>query len=183
MKTYSEYSDESLFSLVQNGDNTAFDVLYERFFPLLYIHALRKLQDEQEAKDLVQDTFTALYQKRESIGALQNFSGYLYVSLKNNILNFLEKKNVRINYLENIEVQQGYSAVENYVFEKELQTQIEEGIDLLPEKMRLVFELSRYEHLSHKEIGEQLNISDKTVKRQIVNALKIIRSKINFLLF
>ncbi|MDR2285308.1 MAG: RNA polymerase sigma-70 factor [Sphingobacterium sp.] len=183
MKTYSEYSDELLFSLVQNGDNAAFDILYERFFPLLYIHALRKLQDTQEAKDLVQDTFTILYQKRAEVGQLQNFSGYLYISLKNNILNFLEKKNVRSNYLENMDAQQAYSPVENYVFEKELQTQIEEGIDLLPEKMRLVFELSRYEHLSHKEIGEQLNISDKTVKRQIVNALKIIRSKINFLFF
>lgn len=183
MKTYSGYSDEYLFSLVQHGDNVAFDVLYERFFPLLYVHALRKLDDAQEAKDLVQDTFTALYQKREIIGELQNFSGYLYVSLKNNILNFLEKKNVRSSYLETLDQQQSYSSVEGYVFEKELKAQIEEGIDLLPEKMRLVFELSRFEHLSHKEIGEQLNISDKTVKRQIVNALKIIRSKINLLFF
>lgn len=183
MKTYSEYSDEYLFSLVQHGDNAAFDILYERFFPLLYVHALGKLQDQQEAKDLVQDTFIVLYQKKEALGEIANFSGYLYVLLKNKILNFLEKKKVRSNYLENLGAQQSYSSVENYVFEKELKEQIEQGLDLLPEKMRLVFEMSRFEHLSHKEIGEQLNISDKTVKRQIVNALKIIRSKINLLFF
>ena len=183
MKTYSGYSDEYLFSLVQKGDNAAFDVLYERFFSLLYIHALRKVQDAQEAKDLVQDAFVSLYQKKESLGEIENFSGYLYVLLKNKILNFLEKKNVRSSYLQSIDTQLSQGSVENYVFEKELREQIEEGIELLPEKMRLVFEMSRYEHLSHKEIGEQLNISDKTVKRQIVNALKIIRSKINFLFF
>lgn len=183
MKTYSAYSDEYLFSLSQNGDNAAFDVLYERFFSLLYVHALRKLQDSQEAKDLVQDTFTVLYQKKETLGEIANFSGYLYVLLKNKILNFLEKKKVRTNYLESVDSHQAHSSIENYVFEKELRAQIEEGINLLPEKMRLVFEMSRFDHLTHKEIGEQLNISDKTVKRQIVNALKIIRSKINLLFF
>lgn len=183
MKTYIKYSDEYLFSLVQKGDNAAFDVLYERFFSLLYIHALRKVQDAQEAKDLVQDTFIILYQKKETLGDIDNFSGYLYVLLKNKILNFLEKKKVRSSYLEHLDAWPLQSSTENYVFEKELRAQIEEGVDLLPEKMRLVFEMSRHEHLSHKEIGEQLNISDKTVKRQIVNALKIIRSKINLLFY
>lgn len=183
MKTYSEYSDEHLFSLVQGGDNRAFEALYERFFPLLYVHACRKLNDTQDAKDMVQDTFATLYQKKESLEKIDNFSGYLYVLLKNKILNFLEKQNVRGNYLETLDFQHSHSTVEHYIFEKELRSQIEEGIDLLPEKMRLVFEMSRFAYLSHKEIGEQLNISDKTVKRQIVNALKIIRSKINLLFF
>ncbi len=183
MKAYSGYSDEHLFSLVQKGDNAAFDVLYERFFSLLYVHALRKLQDAQEAKDLVQETFITLYQKKEALGEIENFSGYLYVLLKNKILNFLEKKKVRSNYLDHLDTLSLHNSTESYVFEKELRTQIEEGIELLPEKMRLVFEMSRFDYLSHKEIGEKLNISDKTVKRQIVNALKIIRSKINFLFF
>lgn len=183
MKIYGEYSDEYLFSLAQKGENPAFDVLYERFFPILYVHAYQKLNDAQEAKDIVQDTFINLYQKKEKLGVIENFSGYIYILLKNRILNFFEKQHVRGSYLNTLDRQQAYSDVESYVFERELRGQIEEGLKLLPEKMRLVFELSRFEHLSHKEIGDQLNISDKTVKRQIVNALKIIRSKLHFIFF
>lgn len=175
-------NDEDLFSLVQGGDNNAFDILYERFFPILYIHALKKTGNKQDAKDLVQDTFIALYSKKDSIGHIQNFSAYLYVLLKNNILNFWEKQNVRSKYLETTAFNESYSPVENYLFEKELKQQIESGVELLPKKMREIFELSRNQHLSNKNIGNQLNISDKTVKRQITNALKIIRNKLNFFL-
>lgn len=188
MKLYEGYSDEQLFSKVKKGDNEAFTVLFERFFPILLIHALHKLNDSQDAKDIVQETFITLYQKKDSINIKKNFSGYVYRILKNKILNFISKKNVRANYQELIEQESAFdfsehNDVDSYVFENELKKQIEEGIDLLPEKMRVVFEMSRFEHLSHKEIADQLNISDKTVKRQIVNALKIIRSKIHFFFF
>ena len=183
MKNHNDHSDEILFSLVQQGDDKAFDVLYNRFFPLLYIHACHKINDKQEARDIVQDTFISLYEKKENIGTIQNFSAYIYVLLKNRILNFIEKSKVRSRYIEHFTFQDSYSHVENYVFEKELENQINAGIELLPDKMRTVFELSRFQQLSHKEIGEQLDISDKTVKRQIVNALKIIRNKITFLFF
>lgn len=188
MKIYEGYSDEQLFSKVKKGDNGAFTALYERFFPILLIHALHKLQNSQDAKDIVQETFLALYQKKDGIDIQKNFSGYIYQVLKNKILNFISKQNVRANYQEQIEQESVFDVseqndVDSYVFENELKKQIEEGIDLLPEKMRQVFEMSRFEQLSHKEIANQLNISDKTVKRQIVNALKIIRSKIHLFFF
>lgn len=179
MKKYSEFNDEYLFSMSQNGDDDAFHVLYVRFFPMLYVHAQQKIGDSQDAKDLIQDIFTNLYYKKEELGQINNFSGYLYVLLKNRILNFIAKKSVRVNYLEKLDFNTSIRDVESYVFERELQEQIENGVKFLPEKMRQVFIMSRYEHLSHKEIGERLDISDKTVKRQIVNALKIIKSKLH----
>ena len=183
MDSYRTHTDETLFSLAQQGDNRAFDTLYERFFPILYVHAFQKLGDNQDAKDIVQDTFTALFHKKEEIGSVKNFAGYLYTLLKNKTLNFIEKKNVRRMYLDSLPFNETHSATESYIFEKELRGQIEEGINLLPEKMRVVFEMSRFQHLSHKEIGDQLDISDKTVKRQIVNALKIIKSRLHLLFF
>lgn len=152
LEKYATYSDEDLFSLVQLGDNMAFDTLYDRFFPILYIHAFKKTGNQQDAKDLVQDTFISLYSKKNNIGQLQNFAAYLYVLLKNNILNFWEKQNVRSKYLETTTFNESYSPVENYIFGKELQQQIESGVALLPKKMREVFELSRSEQLSNKEI-------------------------------
>ena len=183
MNSYSTYTDENLFALVQKGDNRAFDTLYGRFFPILYVHAFQKLGDSQDAKDIVQDTFMTLFYKKEEIGTIKNFSGYLYTLLKNKTLNLLEKKHVRRTYLDSLPSNEAHTATESYIFEKELRSQIEEGVNLLPEKMRTVFEMSRFKHLSHKEIGDQLDISDKTVKRQIVNALKIIKSKLHLLFF
>ncbi len=182
MKPYSDYSDEYLFTSSQHGDDAAFHELYVRFFPILYVHAKQKIGDSQEAKDLVQDTFTSLYHKKAELGEITNFAGYLYVLLKNRILNFIAKKSVRTNYLDTLDVEHYSRDVEHYIFERELKEQIENGINHLPEKMKLVFLMSRYEHLSHKEIGERLDISDKTVKRQIVNALKIIKSKLHILI-
>ena len=60
MKIYEGYSDEQLFSKVKKGDNGAFTALYERFFPILLIHALHKLQNSQDAKDIVQETLLSL---------------------------------------------------------------------------------------------------------------------------
>lgn len=165
--------------MAQHGDNGAFHELYTRFFPILYVHATQKVVDRQDAKDLVQDTFMHLYHKKNELGEVHNFAAYLYVLLKNRILNFVAKQSVRSTYLDKLEQDSFNMAVENYVFERELQAQIENGVNHLPEKMRQIFILSRYEHLSHKEIAEKLNISDKTVKRQIVNALKIIKSKLH----
>ena len=63
--------------------------------------------------------------------------------------------------------------------EKQLQTIIELEIAKLPPKMRRIFELSRKDELSHQEIAQKLDFSYQTVKKQVQNALKIIRPKIN----
>ncbi|MNL44326.1 RNA polymerase sigma factor [compost metagenome] len=67
----------------------------------------------------------------------------------------------------------------NELDERELTRLLQQEIDKLPAKMRQVFEMSRNQHLSHAEIAQQLGISDQTVKKQVNNALKILRSKVN----
>ncbi|MNY42098.1 RNA polymerase sigma factor [compost metagenome] len=68
------------------------------------------------------------------------------------------------------------------VRQRDLARQIEQEIQSLPPKMRVIFEMSRKEYKTHKEISEYLNISDKTVKKQVNNALHILRAKLNTLL-
>ncbi|MNL67317.1 RNA polymerase sigma factor [compost metagenome] len=60
---------------------------------------------------------------------------------------------------------------------------IEKEIAALPQKMREVFELSRKQNLSHKEIAEQLGISEQTVSKQVTNALKILKTKLGLMLY
>jgi RNA polymerase sigma-70 factor (ECF subfamily) len=77
----------------------------------------------------------------------------------------------------------GVYTTDHFIREKELAFQIEKEVSLLPEKMRLIFEMSRNANLSHKEIAAKLDISDKTVKKQINNAIKLIKVKLNLLNF
>ncbi|MNY50000.1 RNA polymerase sigma factor [compost metagenome] len=78
-------------------------------------------------------------------------------------------------------IEEGECSTDNLVNEKELTKRIESELANLPEKMRVVFELSRKYDYSYKEIADELSITDHTVKKQMSNALKILRSRINFL--
>ena len=81
-----------------------------------------------------------------------------------------------------VEMESEASAPDSLVRERDLARRIEAEIQSLPPKMRAVFELSRKEHKSYKEISDYLNISDKTVKKQVNNALHILRTKLTSLL-
>jgi RNA polymerase sigma factor (sigma-70 family) len=94
-------------------------------------------------------------------------------------------KKIRANYTKSFQdfLDEGEYITDNYIREKEFSQIIEKEIAALPDKMRQVFELSRRQNLSRKEIAEKLNLSEKTVKNQITNALKILRGKLDIISF
>jgi RNA polymerase sigma factor (sigma-70 family) len=96
------------------------------------------------------------------------------------VFNLIDRKKVRSNYLSSLEdyIKKNEYSGEYRVREKQMQELIEKEITSLPPKMREVFELSRKANLNYREIAEKLNISDNTVKKQMSNALKILRSRL-----
>lgn len=179
----SSLSDETLLQEFQAGNMQAFEDIYKRYKGLLYIHAYKMLRDEDEAKDVVQETFAKLYTKTDVISIKLKLSAYLYTSVRNRILDIIAHKRIKTEYLVSLEefLEQGVYTTDQFIREKELAFQIEREVSLLPEKMRLIFEMSRKANLSHKEIAAQLDISDKTVKKQINNAIKLIKVKLDLL--
>lgn len=177
----SDLSDEELLKEFQAGNTQAFELIYNRYKGLLYIHAYKMLRDEDEAKDVVQELFTKLYTRAGILFIKTTFSAYLYTAVRNRILDIIAHKKIKTDYLASLEefVHRGAYTTDHFIREKELAFQIEKEVALLPEKMRLVFEMSRNANLSHKEIAEKLDISDKTVKKQINNAIKLIKVKLN----
>jgi len=177
-------NDETLFDRFKNGDDHAYRIIYERFSPMLYLHGYKFLKDDDQVKDLIQDLFTTLWNKRQEISISSSLSAYLYGSVKNKILDHIAHQNVRARYETSLQgfIETGYCFADQKLREEELKRLIEQGINNLPAKMREIFEMSRMKNLSHKEIAEQLKISDKTVKKQVSNALKALRVKIGALL-
>ncbi|MFC3562809.1 RNA polymerase sigma factor [Pedobacter jamesrossensis] len=179
MPSLNTYSDSELVLLVKNGNGTAFKEIYERYWTILFLHGSRVLGDEEDAKDIVQELFVQLWNKADELNFGHSLSAYLFTATKNRILNHLAHRKVKSDYEESLRnfVQEGELITEEHLREKELALIIEREISLLPPRMREVFELSRKEFLSYKEIAESLNISEHTVRRQVSNALSILRSR------
>ena len=184
MFCYDEQSDKELLALVKENDEKAFAALYERYKGVLFLHARRLLADDDEAKDALQELFTKFWIKRHEIELRSSLSAYLYAALRNQILAAFSHKKVAERYIDSLQqfLEEGRCVTDDWIREKELREQIEKEVALLPAKMRQVFELSRNINLSYKEIAFALDISDKTVKKQMNNALRILKHRIYLIL-
>lgn len=164
---------------MKQGDHAAFTEIFNRYTNLLYLHAYNKLRNDTEARDVVQEMFIRLWDKRTLIDEGNNLSGYLYRSVMNGIFNLLKHKKVVTNYADafsRVPYQSG--GTDHLIREKQLKAFIEAEISALPPRMRAVFELRRNEHLSNKEVADRLEITESTAADQMKKALKILRSKL-----
>lgn len=180
MNSYQSFTDFELAGLLKSGDYSAFNEIYNRYSIFLYRHALHTLVDDDDAQDVVQDLFITLWTKKDNLEFQVNLKGYLYIMVRHKVLNVIRKRKTNSNFIEMLATFMDIH--QDTVLEKIQEKELGEAIDLeiknLPAKMRVVFEMSRKDHLSHHEIGIELGISPRTVKKQISNAIKILRLKL-----
>lgn len=181
MVPYNQLNDEMLADLLKKGDEEAFTVIFDRFYGLLFVHACKLLRNEDEAKDLVQELFEVLWIRRESVVFEHSLSSYLYASIRNRIINRIAHYQVEHKYISSL---QSFMDKDTYladyrVRESEMRKMIEREILALPKKMREVFELSRKEYLSYKQIAVKLDISEQTVRMHVKKALRILKPKLS----
>jgi len=175
-------SDLELVRLLKAGNKKAFNELYERYWEIAYDIAYKQLHDEDNAKDIVHDVFIHIWTKQEQLGIDKSFIAYLYTCLKNRIIDNVRKENFRARQLDRLRQtlsEEDHSMMDD-LLSRELEDQILLKVNSLPDKMKEVYRLSREEELSIDEIAEKLSLSPQTVKNQISNALKRLRSSIHF---
>jgi len=184
MSDYSKLSDEELATCFREGDRHAFAEIFERYNDLLYAHAYNKLRNREEARDIVQDVFVRFWNKHAQIELKINLSGYLYVMVRNSIFSLMSHKGVVNNYASSFNTFKcaGEAVTDHLVREKQLAAIIAAEIAALPPRMREVFELSRKENLTNKQIAERLGLSEFTVADQIKKALRVLRLRIGLVL-
>ncbi|WP_177217176.1 RNA polymerase sigma factor [Pedobacter insulae] len=178
---YSNYSDAELISLLQTGDELAFSIIYIRYWEKLYYSAVKKLRDEAEAQECVQEIFYALWKNKEHFQLRENLENYLAVAVKFQVIQRIAKSKRR-NLVEqaltrDAEEQADASGSHWSQYDLEiLQARLSKVIDTLPKKCKLVFKMSRDEHYTNKKIAEELEISEKAVEKHITHALKLLRT-------
>lgn len=184
MVVYRLLTDLELLPLSKEGNQEAFSELYSRYWHALYIYACKMLGSD-DAEDVIQEVFTSIWLNGNELRIKSSVASYLYSAVRYKIFDHFDRRKVRANYVDSLQhfADKGEYISDNYIREKELARLIEAEIRLLPEKMRQVFEMSRKEYLSQKEIAERLSISNTTVKKQISNAVKILRVKIAAMMY
>ena len=181
MSGYKVFSDEELTTLLREGDHTAFAEIHRRYYPLLYSHAFKRLPYREEVRDILQELFAYLWNNRLELSFTSGLAAYLYTSVRNRVINVFTKDKIRQEYAVSFAKyrEEGSQETDERIRETELAAMIEKEIAALPDQMRKVFEMSRFQHLSHNEIAEITRTSPLTVRKQIQNALKILKSKLN----
>ena len=181
MDNYKTYSDVELLALCKAGDETGFSEIYDRYWAVLYRHAYKLLKEKPTAQDVVQEVFVMLWDKIPNLELQGSLSSYLYTTVRNKILNVIQKEKIHERYITSFGhfIERSETVTDHRIREQMLRERIEREVAHLPTKMRHVFELSRTQHLSYKEIAQELNLSDKTVKKQVSNAIKILRLKLS----
>ena len=163
---------------LRNDDESALRAIFDRHYPLLLGDIYRLIPDEYTCKDLAQEVFVELWRKRAELDIHTSLRAYLRRAAINRALNHI-KANKRIVLEEPEDKHYTPYDTANEIQAKSRQEDLEQAladaIERLPEKCRQVFTLSRFEHLSHREIAEQLGISVKTIENQITKAMRMLR--------
>jgi RNA polymerase sigma factor (sigma-70 family) len=179
---YDSYDDCFLLALLKEGDESAFNEIYARYWRRLYNECYRRLHDNSWTSDILQDVFSDLWLSRAT-RKIDNLAAYLSQSARYQVF-LLYKKHKRIPTLdEAIEVLAGAAQqTDNLFFEKELLECIAIWLDMQPEKRKEVFKLRFINDRSTREISELLNVSQKTVQNQFTTSLKSLRAHLTRLI-
>lgn len=162
----------------------SFEVLFRENFEVLRNIAFRVVKDTDIAKDIVQQVFYKLWKNKDQLNIKSSMRSYLHRAVINTSLNHIEK-NKKMIHVEDEQLANTKSNIVDAVEQlshDDMQGALKKAIDVLPERCRLVFVLSRFDGLSNKEIASHMDTTLKTVENQMGKALKHLREHLRPLL-
>lgn len=172
-----EQISADIIKRLSEGDQRAFRVVFEQYYPRVWEFVRRIVKSETTAEDVTQDIFVKVWERREMFGVeVQSFNNYIYVMSRNAAINSLRHigriaplAEQSISYATNSTLEEDY-----YAREKEFIIRL--TVCRMPEQRRRIFEMSRYMGLDNQTIATTLNLSKKTVEPPLTLALKTLRS-------
>lgn len=174
-----DLKSEELIPMLLSGDDITFERVYKHFLKPLHRYAINMLKDENLAKGMVQNVFLRLWERRSTLSLSGSIQAYLYRSVYHECLNYLRHEKVKMNYQDHLSYTMKSKNEEGSSMELlDLKEKLQQALDVLPERCRTIFQLSRFEELKYQEIANELGISIKTVETQMGKALRILRIKL-----
>lgn len=173
-------SDHELLKLVGANNRLAFTELYNRYWDKAFTVAMHRTADEDVAAEIVQDIFVSLWQRRATLQIKNGLATYLSASIKYKVINHLASQYKQQQHLVSLasSAPQTTDSTNDWLAEKELRRLLDEAINQLPPKCKMVFLMSREENKTYAEIANELGISEKTVEAHLSKALSSLRQSL-----
>jgi len=172
-------SDKELFKAIRLGDEYAFQCLFNRHWQSLFNFVYKLINDEDQAKDVLQNAFIEIWHQKESLLVADSILPYLMTIAKNEVMSLFRKDKVRLAGNEILMASlKRVNHPDEYLIAGELQSAIDTELIKMPANMRQCFQLSRYEQKSIRDIASELSLSEQTVKNNISAALKQLRTRL-----
>ncbi len=172
-----QYTDEELINLLLQDSERAIELIFEQYYAYICKAVYKILPDRTLTEDLAQEVFLELWRKRQQLNISSSLKAYLRRAAVNRSLNYIRDQ--RIKFTDEAQappLESNVAGALQRLQADELQERIDQAIDALPDRCRIVFVLSRFEDMSYNEIAAQLDISSKTVENQISKALRLLRA-------
>ncbi len=173
MTKYFQYNDAQLVHLLQKDDRVAFSEIYARYASVLYNYAYNILENKDECLDAVQDIFVWIWTNRQKV-QVTYLKSYLLAAVKYKLIGIVRSSKRRAEILNRRE-EVAAVFIDDSIEVKELKAVINDFVKALPQRARMIYEMSREKYLSNKEIAVQLGISEKTVENQMTLTLKKLK--------
>jgi RNA polymerase sigma-70 factor (ECF subfamily) len=182
--TTAQYDERILFSRLASGDEEAFRQVFHHYNKLLQPFVVKLTRNQSVAEEVLQEVFLKVWAHRERLAEVENPRAYIIRIVSNESIDFLQRqaKEQRLaKYIQKTS-QEGAPSPEQSFSYRETERRLQQAIERLPEACRQIYRMSREQYKRIPEIASELNLSNSTVKNQLVKALKSIRLHLGNLL-
>lgn len=187
---HSTSDERDLLVRLVRGDIKAYEELFRRYYPTFLAFVRGLLKDAFAAEDITQNIFLKVWLNRERLDPEKSIRSYLFVLAKHEVYNQLRTRTRNFTSLQEVDNRARSQSepqfpsgndIEQMVDLHQTAERIEAVIAGMPSRRQEVFRLSRFEHLSNKEIAERLNLSVRTVDKHLELAIRELRQHIHLL--
>lgn len=164
---------------ITEGDAASFHAIYLHYSPRIYGKLIKVLKSNELAADILQDLFSIIWQKRETLDPDKSFNAFLFKIADNLVIDLFRKAKRDqdlIHQLLRASMATQHNLIEDWLFRKENETWLAKAIESLPAQRKLVFKLCKLENKSHLEVARLLNISPATVNNHLVKATQNLKA-------
>jgi RNA polymerase sigma-70 factor (family 1) len=176
------YGEKEILLLVAQGNELAFEKLFNHYSNRIYSVALRLAHSTSIAEEVVQDVFLKIWSRRAGLTEIKDFSAYLYTVAKNEVYQMLHRLARQQQVAEESEAEREpyHNETDLFVLSRDYERLLVQAVDKLPPQQKKIYQLMKEQGLKREETARLLNLHPETVKTHLAQAMRNIRASLKY---